>query len=107
MKAIDAIVLWTPDTDLYKRSPLKGKVVVSSFPIPSNMQAHVNSIGACDANWIEVDALNRLELMQNHYSSIIHNGGINPDILEDALSIIVDFQGHEFSRVKPDWIESL
>lgn len=102
MKAIDAIVLWTPNTELYKKSPVKGKVVVTNFPVPLNLKTHVNSIGACDANWIETDALNRLELMQKYYSSIIHDSGINADKLDEALSIIDDFRGHEFSRVKPD-----
>lgn len=106
MKAIDAMVVWTPNDKMYNGNPLQGQVEVTTIPEPEHFKKHPMSIGACDHDWNETDDTGRIQLMQSHYYSIIHRSGIEPNILDVALSVVDEFRGHIFSREEPDWEES-
>lgn len=50
MKAIDAMVVWTPNRDPFGQFPFKGLVAVTTIPEKAILKNHPKSMGACDYN---------------------------------------------------------
>lgn len=97
MKAVNAMIVWCPNSEVHDGNPIKGKVAVTEIPEPEWLKEFPNSVGACDHNWKETDNAGRIELMQEHYASMIHDDGIEPDVLDAALKEIDEFKYHQFS----------
>ncbi len=101
MRARDAMIVWTPNKELYDNLPNKGQIAVTTIPEPNELKAHPMSVGACDHDWRETDDAGRRELMQRYFTSMIHRDNMDEDSVRNALSEIEDFQGHYFSSDEP------
>lgn len=101
MRAEDAMIVWTPNRELYDGMPNQGGIAVTTIPEPSELKAHPMSVGACDHNWRETNDSGRRELMQRYFTSMIHRDNMDEDKVRKALSEIEDFRGYYFSSDEP------
>lgn len=106
MRALDAMILWTPNREPFQDQPLAGTVSVTKIPEANKMKAHPISVGACDLSWRETDESGREELMQRYFTQMIHRDNINEQDVYRAISNIDEFDGKRFSTDAPvgdDW----
>lgn len=106
MRALDALILWTPNREPFQDQPLTGKISVTTIPEPTWMKAHPMSVGACDVNWLEADESGRHHLMQRYFTQMLHRDKLNENEIYRAISTIDEFKGQKFSTEVPegdDW----
>jgi hypothetical protein len=98
----DAMIVWTPNRDLWKGKASAGKIAVTAIPEAPALMTHPMSVGACDLNWREADDVGRRELLQRYFTQIIHRDNIDTDRAREALSAIEDINSIHLSEHKPD-----
>lgn len=101
MKAIDALILWTPNLPAYESFPRRGEIDVTTIPEPMELRVHPASVGACDRIWINTDAIGRIALMQRYIHQMIQID--NMDIMKvfEMLSKIDEFRYYPFVAIRP------
>lgn len=97
MRAIDAMIVWTPNKEPWTQYPSIGKVAVTTIPEPPELKRYPLSVGACDLDWRETDDLGRRNLMQKYFTQMIHEDGIDESVARAAIAMIDDFSGVYFS----------
>ncbi|AZO38795.1 MAG: hypothetical protein EOS81_07160 [Mesorhizobium sp.] len=103
MLAKDALIVWTPNSDLYEGQANRGKVVVTTMPEAPASAAHPMSAGRSDHDWNEADNAGRYNLLQQYFSSMIHDDGIDEHVARQALSVIEDINTATLSaEILPD-----
>jgi hypothetical protein len=98
----DAMIVWTPDRDMWKGRPTSGQIAVTSIPEAPPLKVHPMSAGACDHDWQETDDAGRRKLLQRYFTQIIHADGIDENRAREALSVIEDINPAHLSVDKPD-----
>jgi hypothetical protein len=98
----DAMIVWTPDRDLWKDRPTSGQIAVTSIPEAPALKAHPMSAGACDANWREADDAGRRQLLQRYFTQIVHRDGVGEKQARQALSVIEDINPEHLSADRPE-----
>lgn len=101
MRALDAMILWTPNREPFQDQSLAGTVSVTTIPEADEMKAHPMSAGACDLSWREADDFGRQELMQRYFTQMLHRDNLNEDEVYRAISNIDEFEGKRFSTEVP------
>lgn len=101
MKAIDAMFVWTPDTDACKDWPLKGQIAVTTQPEPTEMKQHPCSAGACDHDWKEADKNGRREILQELITQWVHQDRLPIAAVRDAVVKLDEFADFPFSTQQP------
>jgi len=102
MRAIDAMIVWTPNRGDWANRPTAGKVEVTTIPEPPALRAHPISVGACDHDWKDTDDAGRLQLAQEYFSHMIHRDGIDEATARAAFAQIEEFKNHHFSAEPPE-----
>jgi hypothetical protein len=97
MRAIDALIVWTPDREPWKGQRFAGRVAVTTIDHADDFRDYPMSVGACDFHYLETDDAGRLQLIQQVYSPMIHRDGITAEAIQSALSCIDEFRDHQFS----------
>src|ERR1700730_11101221 len=84
VRAVDAMFVWTPDTELYgpRTYPLRGKVNVTAFPESAYSWQHPRSAGARNSGWEKVGI--RLRLARGLVTAMIHEDNITEDEVRRA-----------------------
>lgn len=90
MLAKDALIVWTPNSDLYEGQANKGKVVVTTMPENPSLAVHPMSAGCSNHDWNEADNAGRYDLLQRYFSTMIHDDGIDEQDARKALTVIED-----------------
>ncbi|MBB3993297.1 hypothetical protein GGR95_000925 [Sulfitobacter undariae] len=106
MRALDALILWTPNREPFQEMPFAGTVSITTIPEADELKAHPMSVGACDLSWRETDDSGRQDLMQRYFTQMLHRDNINEDKIYQAISSIDEFDGEHFSTDVPageDW----
>src|SRR5882757_146321 len=98
----DAMIVWTPDRDLWKGKATTGQIAVTSIPEAPPLKDHPMSVGACDHNWREADEAGRRKLLQRYFTQIVHRDGVDQNKVREALSAIEDVNPAHLSDEKPD-----
>ena len=101
MRAIEAIIVWTPNREPFNDLLTTGQVEVATIPEPRSMKSHPFSVGACDLNWRDTDEQGRRELMQRYFTQMIHRDHIDEQTARKAVDAIDDFRGYHFSAERP------
>lgn len=96
----DAMIVWTPDRDMWMGRPTSGQIAVTSIPEAPPLKAHPMSVGACD-RWQEADDAGRRKLLQRYFTQIVHEDGIDQNRAREALSVIEDINPAHLSADKP------
>ncbi|MGO4386743.1 hypothetical protein AB4Y85_04345 [Microvirga sp. 2YAF29] len=102
MRAIDAMIVWTPDREPCQTNSNAGKVEVATIPEPPRLKAFPMSAGACDHDWREAANQGRIALIQPYFSQMIHRDGIQEAVARAALSRIDEFRDYPFSTDEPE-----
>ena len=97
----DAMIVWTPNRDIWKESPTSGQIAITTIPEHRPLKQHPMSAGACDDNWREADAAGRRALLQRYFTQIVHRDGISEQVARQALSAIEDINPAHLSADKP------
>lgn len=98
MKAIEAILCWTPNRDIHLSSPLCGQVVVTS-DVMEALNAHPMSVGAVYVPWSETDDAGRHRMMQSWVTTMVHEDNIRIEVVRAAVTQIDEFRDFPFSVV--------
>jgi hypothetical protein len=98
----DAMIVWTPNRDIWKDSPTSGQIAVTTIPEAPALNAHPMSTGACDHNWSETDDAGRHELLQRYFTQMIHRDRLDEAVVRRALSVIDDVNPNRLSAERPD-----
>lgn len=101
MRAIDAMIVWTPNRDLWLGRPATGEIAVTTIPEHPSLKRHPMSVGACDLNWRETDDEGRRELMQKYFTQMIHRDHLDETAVRSAIAEIDEFKKINFSAEKP------
>jgi hypothetical protein len=106
IQAIDAIFVWTPDTELYQTRdyPLRGKVHVTTLPESTYTSHHPRSIGACNSGWKTADL--RWQMAQRLVTTMIHEDNISDEEVRRAFMQVDEFASFPFSIEPPENTES-
>jgi hypothetical protein len=85
MRSIDAMFVWTPNTEgIETRTyPLKGKVDVTTIPESGYTWQHPKSFGACNGGWDIPDR--RRQMAQQLVTTMIHEDNIPVDEVRKAF----------------------
>jgi hypothetical protein len=102
MLAKDAMIVWTPNRDIWKDNPTAGQIVVTTIPEASALKAHPMSAGACDHGWKELDDGGRRDLLQRYFTQIIYRDFLEEAVVRKALSVIDDINPSRLSAERPD-----
>ena len=102
MRAVEAMIVWTPNREPFKELPTVGTIAVTTIPEAPELKTHPMSVGACDLIWRETDDSGRRELMQWYFTDLIHRDFLKEKVVRKALSAIEDFARYPFSAAKPD-----
>lgn len=100
MKAIEAMIVWTPNREPYRKTPMRGKIAVTKIPESAEIREYPMSVGACDLSWQEADDEGRIIMMQRYFTEMIHRDFLDEDEVYSALSEIDEFRGMRFSNEK-------
>lgn len=98
----DAMIVWTPDRDMWQGRPTSGQIAVTTIPEAPPLKAHPMSVGACDLSWREADDAGRRKLLQRYFTQIVHRDGLDQNRAREALSVIEDINPVHLSAEKPD-----
>ena len=98
----DAMIVWTPDRDMWKGQLRSGKIAVTKIPAAPSLADHFMSVGACDLSWREADDAGRRKRLQTYFTQIVHRDGIDENLAREALSVIEDINPVHLSSDKPD-----
>ncbi|MER9763704.1 hypothetical protein [Mesorhizobium sp. M0138] len=90
MLAKDALIVWTPNSDLYEGQANRGRVVVTTMPQHPALAVHPMSAGSSNHDWNEADNAGRYNLLQEYFSTMIHDDHIDEQVARDALAAIED-----------------
>ena len=101
MLAKDAMIVWTPNRDMWLGRPTTGQIVVTTIPEATALKAHPMSVGACDLSWNETDDPGRRKLLQKYFTEIIHRDGLHEKTVREALSAVEDINPDHLSADKP------
>ena len=102
MRAVDAMLVWTPDRDPWKGAATAGQVEVTTIPEKPDLRDHPMSLGACDQGWRDLDEAGRLRRLQQCFSHMINHDGIAEEVARAAMARIDDVRGYPFSSEKPE-----
>ncbi|MEM6460985.1 MAG: hypothetical protein AAF724_03630 [Pseudomonadota bacterium] len=101
MKAIDAMVVWTPNTSTNRLDPTRGNVAVVSIPEPAETANYLYSDGACVHGWKQTDDGGRMEWMQRTVSGMIHHDKIEEAAIIEAFKLVDEFNPYPFTNKPP------
>ena len=100
MRALDAIVVWTPNRENQTAYPTRGKIKVFSYGDQDDPY-YPSSVGACDADWSATDEAGRLALMQRCVTRMLYEDKLELDAVKAALAQIEEFAHFPFSTKPP------
>ena len=102
MRAIDAMFVWTPNTELYQTRdyPLRGRVNVTTIPEGAYTWQHPKSFGACNDGWETADG--RRRMAQWLVSTMIHEDNIPVDEVRRAFMQVDEFATFPSSTEVPE-----
>jgi hypothetical protein len=98
----DAMIVWTPNRDMWEGSPTAGQIAVTTIPEAPALKAHPMSAGACDLNWRKGDGAERRKLLQQYFTQIVHRDKLDEETVRQALSVIADTNVNQLSAEAPD-----
>jgi hypothetical protein len=100
MRAVDAIILWTPDREPFTRYRTKGTIEVTRYP-EQGAQTHPMSVGACEFRWCDTDENGRRKMMQYYVTTMLHEDYLPLNVVREAVIQIDEYVGFPFSTEKP------
>ena len=98
MRAVDAVITWTPDIpDMPK--DLRGKVSVSSFPLRGKARRHLMTRGAGDSDWDNASPEVLEKAIFVEYNTLVARDGINPKLAHREFRKIYEYR----QNIAPDF----
>jgi hypothetical protein len=102
MRAIEAVIHWTPNDVTGRDHPTAGRIEVFTKPQPpERITGFEKSVGAYDRNWQETDDVGRRRLMQRYFYQMIHRDKMSEEVVRAKLKEIDDFAHIDFSLTDP------
>jgi hypothetical protein len=97
MRSIDAMFVWTPNTEWIdaRAYPLKGNIDVTTMPEQGYTRLHSKSYGACNFDWKMAER--RWQMAQQLVTMMIHEDNIPVKEVRKAFRQVDEFATFPFS----------
>ena len=101
MRSIDAMFVWTPNTEWIETRtyPLKGKINVTTIPESAYTRQHPKSFGACNRGWETADS--RRQMAQQLVTMMLHEDNMPVHEVKRAFMQVDEFAKFPFSTEAP------